>query len=125
LKRRLRGIRKIERQAGKPAEPEEDDEEVEIVQGSCAAVRAAWTGDGLPPLAASGLKQHDRLSQIAGGLDRAAALAGSPPKIPLRDPNTLAETAFRWQGGERKRPPGGATVQPRGNALGSRAAGWL
>jgi hypothetical protein len=28
-------------------------------------VRAALTDDGLPPLAASGLKLHDRLSDIA------------------------------------------------------------
>jgi hypothetical protein len=79
LKERVRGIRKIGRQAEKAAEQDEDDEEAEIVQGYCAAVRAALTDDGLPPLAASGLKLHDRLSQIAASLDRVAALAGSLP----------------------------------------------
>jgi hypothetical protein len=75
----VRGIRKIERQAEKRAEADEDDAEAEIVHGSCAAVRAALTDDGLPPLAASGLKLHDRLNRIAASLDRVAALAGDLP----------------------------------------------
>jgi hypothetical protein len=79
LKKRVRGIRKIERQAEKEAEQDPDDEEAEIVHGYCAAVRAALTDDGLPPLSASGLKLHDRLSQIAGSLDQVAARAGSLP----------------------------------------------
>src|SRR5262249_9127571 len=36
LKKRVRGIRKIERQAEKTAERDEDDEEAEIVHGYCA-----------------------------------------------------------------------------------------
>jgi hypothetical protein len=76
LKKRVRGIRPIERQAEQTGE---DDEEAEIVRGYCAAVRAALTDDGLPPLAASGLKLQDRLSQIAASLDRVAARAGSLP----------------------------------------------
>ena len=40
-----------------------DDEEAEVVRGYCAAVRSALTDDGLPPLAASGLKLQDRLSR--------------------------------------------------------------
>src|SRR5262249_20698381 len=79
LKKRVRGIRPIERPAAKPAESDPEDEEAEIVRGSCAAVRAAWTDDGLPPLAASGLKLQDRLSPIAASLDRVAARAGSRP----------------------------------------------
>jgi hypothetical protein len=79
LKKHVRGIRRIERQAEKKAESDQDDEEVEIVRGYCAAVRAALTDDGLPPLAASGLKLQDRLSQIAASLDQVAALAGSLP----------------------------------------------
>ena len=46
--------------------------EAEVVRGYCAAVRAALTDDGLPPLAASGLKLHDRLSRIAASLDHVA-----------------------------------------------------
>jgi hypothetical protein len=79
LKKRVRGIRKIERQAEKEAASEPDDEEAEIVRGYCAAVRAALTDDGLPPLAASGLKLQDRLSQIAASLDDVAARAGRLP----------------------------------------------
>jgi hypothetical protein len=72
LKKRVRGIRPIERQA----EKEPDDDDADIVRDYCAAVRAALTDDGLPPLAASGLKLHDRLSRIAASLDRVAARAG-------------------------------------------------
>jgi hypothetical protein len=79
LKKRVRGIRKIERAAEKKVEEGEDDAEAEIVRGYCAAVRAALTDDGLPPLAASGLKLEDRLSRIAASLDRVAAKAGALP----------------------------------------------
>jgi hypothetical protein len=79
LKKRVRGIRKIERAAEKEAEAGEDDAEAEVVRGYCAAVRAALTDDGLPPLAASGLKLHDRLNRIAASLDRVAAKAGDLP----------------------------------------------
>jgi hypothetical protein len=79
LKKRVRGIRKIERAAEKGAEEGEDDAEAEVVRGYCAAVRAALTDDGPPPLAASGLKLHDRLSRIAASLDRVAARAGDLP----------------------------------------------
>jgi hypothetical protein len=77
LKKRVRGIRPIERRAEKESDPE--DEESEIVRGDCAAVRSALTDDALPPLAASGLKLQDRLSEIAASLDRVADLAGSLP----------------------------------------------
>jgi hypothetical protein len=79
LKKRVQGIRQIERRAEKEAESDPDDAEAEIVRGYCAAVRDALTDDGLPPLAASGLKLQDRLSQIAASLDRVAARAGSLP----------------------------------------------
>jgi hypothetical protein len=76
LKKRVRGIRPIERQT---EQGDEDDEEAEIVRGYCAAVRAALTDDGLPPLAGAGLKLHDRLNRIAASLDRVAARAGRLP----------------------------------------------
>jgi hypothetical protein len=79
LKKRVRGIRPIEREAETRQEKDRDDEEAEIVRDYCAAVRAALTDDGLPPLVASGLKLHDRLSRIAASPDRAATLAGSLP----------------------------------------------
>jgi hypothetical protein len=79
LKKRVRGIRKIERAAEEQTEGGEDDAEAEVVRGYCAAVRAALTDDGLPPLAASGLKLHDRLNRIAASLDHVAATAGRLP----------------------------------------------
>src|SRR6516162_8529640 len=79
LKKRVRGIRPIERQAEKALEQDPDDDEAEIVHGYCAAVRSALTDDGLPPLSASGLKLQDRLSRIAASLDGVAARAGSLP----------------------------------------------
>ena len=79
LKKRVRGIRPIERQAEGSQDSGDDDEEAEVVRDYCAAVRAALTDDGLPPLAASGLKLQDRLSQIAASLDRVAAAAGKLP----------------------------------------------
>src|SRR6266513_3211876 len=48
LKKRVRGVRPIERAA-----QDEDDVEAEIVRGYCQAVRSALTDDRLPPLAAS------------------------------------------------------------------------
>jgi hypothetical protein len=97
LKKRVRGIRKIERQA---EESGQDDEEAEIVRGYCAAVRAALTDDGLPPLAAAGLRLHERLSRIAASLDRVAALAGELPgglkRLQHLLRRGLEETAALW-----------------------------
>src|SRR5262249_31707299 len=100
LKKRVRGIRKIERQAEKEAEADEDDAESEIVRGYCAAVRDALTDDGLPPLAASGLKLHDRLSRIAASLDRVADLAEGLPgglkRLQQWPRRGLEETSALW-----------------------------
>ena len=73
LKKKLRGVRKIERQVESRA-----DAEAEVVRGYCSAVRSALTDDGRPPLEASGLKLHARLGAIAGSLGRAEK-GGSPP----------------------------------------------
>jgi hypothetical protein len=65
LKKRVRGVRPIERRlAGRHAP------EAEVVRGSCAAVRSALTDDGRPPLEASGLKLHARLTAITASLER-------------------------------------------------------
>src|SRR5690242_769649 len=79
LKERVRGIRRIERQAEKRAESDPEDEGADIVRSYCGAVRAALTDDGLPPLAAAGLKLQDRPSQIAVSSDQVAARAGGLP----------------------------------------------
>jgi hypothetical protein len=95
LKKRVRGVRPIER-----AVEDEEDPEAEVVRGYCAAVRAALTDDGRPPLAAPGLKLHERLGRIADSLDRLAARAGTLPgglkrlRALLR--RGLEETASLW-----------------------------
>jgi hypothetical protein len=75
LKKRARGVRPIERAA-----EGQEDEEGEAVRGYCAAVRAALTDDGRPPLVASGLRLHERLEQIAASLDRVEAGVGELAK---------------------------------------------
>ncbi len=67
LKKYVRGVRPIER-----ALERRTDEEAEAVRGYCLAVRSALTDDGRPPLSASGLKLHERVSQIAASLARLA-----------------------------------------------------
>lgn len=71
LKKKVRGVRRIERRVEGQA-----GAEAEVVLGYCSAVRSALTDDGRPPLEASGLKLHARLSAIDASLDRAAAKGG-------------------------------------------------
>ena len=73
LKKKVRGIRPIERQV-----EGRNDAETEVVRGYCAAVRSALTDDGRPPLKASGLRLRDRLGQVAESLDRLGSKRGSP-----------------------------------------------
>ena len=58
------------------------------------------TDDGRPPLAASGLKLHERLERIAASLDRVAAAAGSLPgglkRLRQLLRRGLEETAALW-----------------------------
>jgi hypothetical protein len=70
LKKRLRGVRPIERQVA-----ERTDEAATITRGYCLAVRSALTDDGRPPLAA-GLRLHERTSAIAASLARVAEKGG-------------------------------------------------
>jgi hypothetical protein len=72
LKKKVRGIRPIERKV-----EGRDDDEARTIRGYCAAVRSALTDDGRPPLAASGLRLVDRLTQVACSLDRVAVKRGS------------------------------------------------
>lgn len=65
LKKRVRGIRVLEREV----EPR-SDAEAEVVRGYCAAVRSALADDGPPPLCASGLRLHERLSEVRDSLER-------------------------------------------------------
>ncbi len=61
----MRGVRPIERGLDGREDPE-----AEAVRGYCLAVRSAITDDGRPPLAASGLKLHERLSAIRESVER-------------------------------------------------------
>jgi len=72
LKKKVRGIRPIERKV-----EGREDAEARDVRGYRAAVRSALTDDGRPPLEASGLKLVDRLSRVATSLDRVASKRGS------------------------------------------------
>jgi len=74
LKKRVRGVRPIERALEGRTDPE-----AEAIRGYCDAVRGALTDDGRPPLEASGLKLHGRLSAVAASLDRVAEKRGCPP----------------------------------------------
>lgn len=71
LKKKVRGVRAIERRV-----ESQSGAEAEVVRGYCSAVRSALTDDGRPPLEASGLKLHERLTAIDASLARAAAKGG-------------------------------------------------
>jgi hypothetical protein len=64
-KQRGRGGRPMARQLDQRTDPE-----AEVRRGSCRAVRCALTDEGHPPLAASGLTLHDRLTALAQRLER-------------------------------------------------------
>ena len=65
LKKHVRGVRPIERKL-----EGRNDHEAEAIRGYCLAVRSAITDDGRPPLAASGLKLHDRIEAIHASIER-------------------------------------------------------
>jgi hypothetical protein len=72
LKKRVRGVRAIERQV-----EARGDTDAEAIRGYCSAVRSALTDDGRPPLEASGLKLHERLSVLSASLGRVEGKRGS------------------------------------------------
>jgi hypothetical protein len=78
LKKRVRGVRPIERQCDGRTTPE-----AEVIRGYCGAVRSALTDDGRPPLLAAGLRLHDRLAAIADSLDRGVKRGASPKHSPV------------------------------------------
>ncbi len=71
LKKRVRGVRPIERGL-----EGREDPEAEAIRGYCLAVRSAITDDGWPPLSASGIKLHERIEAIGGSIERVAAKRG-------------------------------------------------
>ena len=98
LKKRVRGVRPIER--GEKEREAEDDAEAEIVRGYCAAVRAALTDDGRPPLAAAGAEvarpaEPDRRQPGPGG-GLAGGLPGGLKRLRQLLRRGLEETAALW-----------------------------
>src|SRR5713226_7952033 len=87
LKKLVRGVRPIERslEGG-------EDEQTDAMRSYCLAVPSALTDDGHPPLCASGLKLHDRLTQIADSLARVAEKGGTSSLIERTAP--LARTCL-------------------------------
>jgi len=77
LKKHVRHIRPIERQV--EAEAARGDEQAQAVMGYCSAVRSAITDDGRPPLDASGLKLHGRLTAVSASLAGVEGKGGSRP----------------------------------------------
>jgi len=73
LKKRVRGIRPIERKLEGRVDPE-----AEVMRGYCSAVRSALTDDGRPPLVAAGLILQDRLSTIAESLEQVEKRGACP-----------------------------------------------
>ena len=74
LKKTVRGVRPIERALEARSDPQ-----AEAVRGYCLAVRSALTDDGRPPLDASGLQLHERLTTIHDSLSRVVEKGGPRP----------------------------------------------
>lgn len=74
LKKRVRGVRPIEREL-----EGRTDEEAEVVRGYALAVRSALTDDGQPPLDAAGLRLLERLQAIATSMSRIEEKRGFLP----------------------------------------------
>jgi hypothetical protein len=71
LKKRVRGVRPLERQAERQATPE-----AAVVRGYCAAVRGALTAPDRPPLEPAGQRLHERLEAVVASLARVAKKGG-------------------------------------------------
>ncbi len=110
LKKEVRGVRPIER-----ALEGRDDAEATAMRGYCLAVRSALTDDGRPPLCASGLRLHDRLTAIHASLVRVAEKGGSPRNSP--------GSSASWAGASRRPPTGGRpSASPMAGSIGRRTS---
>lgn len=101
LKKRVRGIRPIERRVQNRCDPV-----AQAVQGYCSAVRSAITDDGRPPLQASGLKLQERLTAISASLGRVEKKGG----FPLNWANSRPSWTGAW-------PPRSNCGRPSGRPL--------
>jgi hypothetical protein len=73
LKKRVRGIRPLER-----AVEGKTDTEADVVRGYAVAVRSALTDDGQAPLDTPGLRLRERLTQVADSLQRVEKKGAAP-----------------------------------------------
>ena len=87
------------------------------MRGYCAAVRAALTDDGLPPLAGAGLKLHDRLSAHR----RQPGPSGGSGGGSARRSEASPAVAAAWPGGDGRFVPAGARGLQVGQARGAGA----
>ncbi len=119
LKKEVRGVRPIER-----ALEGRDDPEATAMRGYCLAVRSALTDDGRPPLCASGLRLHDRLTAIHASLGRVAEKGGCRPHSPASSASSTAVSRRPPTTGRPSAPPTTGCTRPRTcsrTTLGSRA----
>ena len=108
LKKEVRGVRPIER-----ALEGRDDPEATAMRGYCLAVRSALTDDGRPPLCASGLRLHDRLTAIHASLGRVAERGGSPPCSPASSASSTAVSRRPPTAGRPSAPPTAGSTRRR------------
>lgn len=101
LKKEGRGVRPIER-----ALEGREDEEAAAIRGYCLAVRSALTDDGRPPLCASGLTLHERLTAIHASRARVAAQRGGSPR------DSAGSGACSPVGSPPRRPTGRPSAPP-------------
>jgi len=78
LKKRVRGVRPIERELERWEG--RTDADAEALRGYCLAIRSALTDDGRPPLAAAGLKLKGRLEAVAMSLERVERARARAPR---------------------------------------------
>jgi hypothetical protein len=108
LKKEVRGVRPIERALEGRA-----DEAADAARGYCLAVRSALTDDGRPPLCASGLKLHERLSAIHASIGRVAERGGSPRNCASSSGCSRAASPPRRTSGRRCAPPTAGSTRRR------------
>ncbi len=119
LKKEVRGVRPIER-----ALEGRDDAARTAMRGYCLAVRSALTDDGRPPLCASGLRLHDRLTAIHASLGRVAERGGSPGSSAASSSSSHGASPRRPTTGRPSAPPTRGSIRRRTSSpttTGSRA----
>ena len=108
LKKEVRGVRPIER-----ALEGRDDAAAAAARGYCLAVRSALTDDGRPPLCASGLRLHERLTAIHASLGRVAEKGGCLPNSPASSASSTAVSRRPPTAGRPSAPPTAGSTRRR------------